>query len=82
MAVCLLYSGKLKEAIAVMENAVNSNPSRGLSESLLLNLCTLYELESSDTMTKKMSLLRQLCRYKSDTVTNVPMCLKLQMTTN
>lgn len=77
LSVCLLYMGRLKEAIAVLQKAINSDPERGLSESLLINLCTLYELESSKTNEKKLNLLRMLCKHKSDTIPNVLECLKL-----
>ncbi|XP_045540401.1 trafficking protein particle complex subunit 12 isoform X1 [Papilio machaon] len=77
LSVCLLYMGRLKEAIAVLQKAINSDPERGLNESLLINLCTLYELESSKTNEKKLNLLRMLCKHKSDTIPNVLECLKL-----
>ncbi|CAH0717639.1 unnamed protein product, partial [Brenthis ino] len=77
LAVCLLYMGRLKEAISVLQKAIHSDPERGLNESLLINLCTLYELESSKTHEKKLNLLRMLCKHKSDTIPNVLECLKL-----
>ncbi|XP_045513452.1 trafficking protein particle complex subunit 12 isoform X2 [Pieris brassicae] len=77
IAVCLLYMGRLKEAISVLQKAIQSDPERGLNESLLVNLCTLYELESANTGDKKLHLLRMLCKHKSDTVPNVVEALKL-----
>ncbi|CAK1590868.1 unnamed protein product [Parnassius mnemosyne] len=77
LSVCLLYMGRLKEAISVLQKAINSDPERGLNEKLLINLCTLYELESSKTNEKKLNLLRMLCKHKSDTIPNVLECLKL-----
>lgn len=71
MGVCLLYGGRLKEAIALLENAINMNPTRGLNESLLINLCNLYDMESSNSKTKKLALLRQIARYKADAPTSV-----------
>ncbi|KAL1513741.1 hypothetical protein ABEB36_003111 [Hypothenemus hampei] len=71
MAVCLLYGGHLKEAIAVLETAISSNPLNALHESLVLNLCTLYDMESSKGITKKFSLLRQIAKYSADAPTAI-----------
>lgn len=66
MGVCLLYGGHLKEAIGVLESAIELNPVQGLNESLLLNLCILYDMESSKGRMKKFALLRQISKYQSD----------------
>lgn len=66
MGVCLLYGGHLKEAIAVLESAVALNPVQALHESLLLNLCILYDMESSKGRMKKFALLRQISQYQAD----------------
>lgn len=66
MAVCLLYGGHLKEAIGVLESAIAANPTHALHESIILNLCTLYDMESSKGITKKFALLRQISKYSAD----------------
>lgn len=77
MAVCLLYSGKQKEAVSLLEAVITSNPTAGLHENLLLNLCTLYELESSSSMENKYKMLRMVAKYKGDAISLH--CLKLQI---
>jgi Tfp pilus assembly protein PilF len=71
MGVCLLYGGHLKEAIKVLESAIETNPVHALHESLLLNLCTLYDMESSKGRMKKFALLRQISRYQADAPTTI-----------
>lgn len=82
MGVCCLYSGKLKDAIAYFESAVKTNPQKGLNESLLLNLSTLYELESSNDVAKKLALLKQINQHKTDLNINLDVCLKIQTSYN
>ncbi|KAK4884966.1 hypothetical protein RN001_001237 [Aquatica leii] len=66
MAVCLLYGGHLKDAITVLESAITASPVQALQESLLLNLCTLYDMESSKGRLKKFALLKQIAKYQAD----------------
>lgn len=66
MAVCLLYGGHLKDAITVLESAISASPVQALQESLLLNLCTLYDMESSKGRLKKFALLKQISKYQAD----------------
>ncbi|XP_067643902.1 trafficking protein particle complex subunit 12 isoform X2 [Eurosta solidaginis] len=80
MGVCLLYEGKLKDAIKLFEHAINLNPQKSLNESLLVNLSTLYELESNISKHKKLNLLRLVNKYKPDLNISLEICLKLQST--
>ncbi|XP_022092829.1 trafficking protein particle complex subunit 12-like [Acanthaster planci] len=65
-SVCLLYMGKLKEALALLEKLVQGDPASYLDEGLLFNLCTLYELESSRSTAKKQALLGLVGQHKGD----------------
>jgi tetratricopeptide (TPR) repeat protein len=55
-AVCLLYLGRLKEGVNILETAVTSDP-QNTQGNPMLNLCTLYELESSYALQKKIGML-------------------------
>ncbi|KAL2743070.1 hypothetical protein V1477_008559 [Vespula maculifrons] len=77
MAVCLLYTGQLKAAVHLYENAVARNPMKSLQEPILLNMCTSYELHTNHCKQTKLHLLRQLNKYKGDAIDI--QCLKLGM---
>lgn len=55
-SVCLLYSGHLSDAVAVLEGAAAAEPSKMLTAPLLFNLATLYELISDSDIEKKSTL--------------------------
>lgn len=78
IAVALLYTGKLETALRLIESSVARNPGKGLQESVLLNMCTLYELHTSHNKQSKLHLLRQINRYKGDALDIG--CLKLVIT--
>ena len=73
-SVCLLYLGRLKEALAVLESELTSDPRNFLRETHVLNLATLYELESSYAGQKKQALLDTMSQFAGDGV-NIS-CLK------
>ena len=75
MAVCYLYMGKLRQALATLENLVHDDPHHYLQEGLLFNLSTLYELQSSRAMHKKQTLLDLVSKHKGNGF-NVA-CLKM-----
>ena len=75
VAVCLLYRGRLAAAVTLLEEAVFSRPAL-LQETVLLNLCTLYELQTSRCNRKKVELLARVGQSRGDGF-NVG-CLKLQ----
>nr|CAG4651727.1 EOG090X0439 [Triops cancriformis] len=66
MAVCMLYTGRMKDAVALLEEAIGRRPDLLLQESILLNVCTLYELESSLTVQRKLGMLRLVAQWKGD----------------
>uniref|UniRef100_A0A8C1CIY7 Trafficking protein particle complex subunit 12 n=1 Tax=Cyprinus carpio carpio TaxID=630221 RepID=A0A8C1CIY7_CYPCA len=74
-AVCLLYLGRLKESLGQLESLVHKDPALYLHESVLFNLTTMYELESSRSTQKKQALLEAAACREGDSF-NVQ-CLKL-----
>ncbi|XP_066241919.1 trafficking protein particle complex subunit 12 [Saccopteryx leptura] len=74
-AVCLLYLGRLKDSLRQLEAMVQQEPGRALHESVLFNLTTMYELESSRSMQKKQALLEAVASREGDSFNT--QCLKL-----
>ncbi|KAL4624077.1 trafficking protein particle complex subunit 12-like [Arapaima gigas] len=74
-AVCLLYLGRLKESLGQLERLVQQDPALYLHESVLFNLTTMYELESSRSTQKKQALLESVSCREGDSFNT--QCLKL-----
>ncbi|XP_039113305.1 trafficking protein particle complex subunit 12 [Hyaena hyaena] len=74
-AVCLLYLGRLKDSLRQLEAMVQQDPAHYLHESVLFNLTTMYELESSRSAQKKQALLEAVASREGDSFNT--QCLKL-----
>lgn len=74
MSVCLLYLGRLNDSLSLLESNLTENPEAFLQETPVLNLATLYELESSYAGQKKQALLDLMSRHVGDGVNTA--CLK------
>lgn len=59
LAVCLLYTGRMKEAREALEKAVADNAEPPF-QSLLFNLCTVYELCTERNRDLKMKLVEKV----------------------
>ncbi|KAH6923324.1 hypothetical protein HPB50_027291 [Hyalomma asiaticum] len=66
MAVCLLYLGRLSESVHLLESTMQGDPALCLHEGYLFNVCTLYELQSSEAVTKKRNMLRLVAKHAGD----------------
>ncbi|XP_066585382.1 trafficking protein particle complex subunit 12 isoform X2 [Prorops nasuta] len=77
MAICLLYTGQLRASVHLYETTVAKNPLKSLQESTLLNMCTSYELHTTQSMQTKLNFLKQLNRNKGDIID--VQCLKLNL---
>ena len=66
MAVCLLYLGRLKDAIRLLEDNIKAQPDVFLHEGLLYNICSLYELDSLSSLQAKQDMLKLVAKHKGD----------------
>ena len=66
LGVSLVYTGRIRDAVSVVESALYAEPERLLHESLVLNLATMYELESCNAFANKVKLLELVATHKGD----------------
>ena len=65
-AVSLLFQGRLKEALKLLEDIVFADPEKNLHPGVLFNICTMYELETSRHVQKKQNLLELIAQHRGD----------------
>jgi len=65
-AICFLYKTGLSKAITSLEDVIKKDPQRNLNETLVFNLCTLYDLQSDNSLDKKKILFQLITRCASD----------------
>lgn len=65
-AVSLLFQGRLKEALELLQDIVVQHPETNLQEGVLFNICTMYELETSHHLQKKQKILGFVGEHKGD----------------
>jgi len=65
-AICFLYVGHLNTAIASLEDIIRRDPVRTLCESLVLNLCTLYDLAPGPSIDKKRLIQQIVIKWGPD----------------
>ena len=67
-AICALYLRRIKVSIEKLENLIKENPIVHLTDSIVFNLCTLYDLSCSPDMSsmRKMVLQKLSIKYHVD----------------
>ncbi|XP_024356584.1 uncharacterized protein [Physcomitrium patens] len=65
-ALCLMYQRELLGATSVLEDSLQSSPRSTLSETMVLNLCSMYELASMNSVESKRSLSSWLLTHAPD----------------
>ncbi|KAF9163584.1 hypothetical protein DFQ26_002340 [Actinomortierella ambigua] len=67
LAVCELYMGMLNESIPRLQGLMFAYPtSAGISEPLVFNLATLYELRSDGSFNQKQQLMLEVAKWTGD----------------
>lgn len=63
LALCALYTCRMREAIDLIESLIREDPTKYLTSSLAFNLCTLYELGSDNSISdKKKRILQSIAK--------------------
>ncbi|CAI7912920.1 unnamed protein product [Closterium sp. NIES-54] len=65
-ALCLMYGRDLATAVQVLEDQLQASPLTAVDETVVLNLCSMYELAASDTLNAKSTLSNWLTRLTPD----------------
>jgi len=65
-AICHLYTCDLSQAISSMEDFILKRPERNANETMISNLCTLYDLKSDNSADRKKSVLAMVAKYAGD----------------
>lgn len=60
MALCALYSCRMRDAVSLLESLVREDPTAFLTERVAFNLCTMYELECDSTASARKKRVLQL----------------------
>lgn len=69
-AVCLLYMGRMQDSMLMLEEKLGTKPNLMIHNPTVLNVCTLYELESSLTTQRKLGMLRLASQWRSDNLSS------------
>ncbi|KAL8047191.1 hypothetical protein ABFX02_08G223600 [Erythranthe guttata] len=65
-AICLMYLRDLSDSIKVLENALERVPTMALNETLVVNLCSMYELAYVNHADVKKTLSTWIARVAPD----------------
>ena len=60
MALCALYTCRMRAAVALFEGLIREDPTKYLTECMVFNLCTLYELGSDHQVSERKKRILQL----------------------
>lgn len=60
MSLCALYTCRMKDAIQLLEGVIREDPTAFLTERIVFNICTLYELGSDSAASARKKRVLQL----------------------